>query len=128
MAKATTVDEHLAALPDDRRGTMEGLRQTIRDAAPDAVETIAYDMPAFRTAGGKFLVSFDAYQRHYSLFPASETVIEEIGEPIRPYLSGRGTIRFPASRPIPLDLVRRVVEIRVRETRDDRKPVAGGTD
>ena len=128
MAKATTVDEHLAALPDDRRGTMEGLRQTIRDAAPDAVEAIAYDMPAFRTPRGKFLVSFDAYQRHYSLFPASDAVIKEIGEPIRPYLSGRGTIRFPASRPIPLDLVRRVVEIRVRETRDGVKSASGRTD
>lgn len=128
MAKATTVDEHLAALPEDRRAVMDGLRQTIREAAPAAVEAIAYDMPAFRTTSGKFLVSFDAYQRHYSLFPASDTVVEEIGEPIRPYLSGRGTIRFPASRPVPLDLVRRVVEIRVRETREGGKPTPGATD
>ena len=55
-------------------------------------------------------------------------MIKEIGEPIRPYLSGRGTIRFPASRPIPLDLVRRVVEIRVRETRDGVKSASGRTD
>jgi len=128
VAKATTVDEHLATLPEDRRAAMEGLRQTIREAAPDAIETIAYDMPAFRTAGGRFLVSFDAYQRHYSLFPASDAVIEEIGEPIRPYLSGRGTIRFPMSRPIPLDLVRRVAEIRVRETRDGDTSASGGAD
>jgi uncharacterized protein YdhG (YjbR/CyaY superfamily) len=120
VARATTVDEHLAALPDDRRATMEGLRQTIRDAAPDAVETIAYDMPAFRTANGKFLVSFDAYQRHYSLFPASSGVIDQIGSAVEPYLSGRGTIRFPAARPIPLDLVRQVVEIRVAETAKER--------
>jgi uncharacterized protein YdhG (YjbR/CyaY superfamily) len=65
-------------------------------------------------------VSFDAYQRHYSLFPASSAVIDQIGSAVEPYLSGRGTIRFPAARPIPLDLVRQVVEIRVAETAKER--------
>jgi uncharacterized protein YdhG (YjbR/CyaY superfamily) len=109
-----TVDEYLATLPEDRRGPMEALRAAIRAAAPDAIEVIAYKMPAFRTHG-QFLVSYDAYKRHYSLFPASDAVVETIGDELTSFLSGRGTIRFPADRPIPTDLVRRIVQVRVAE-------------
>jgi uncharacterized protein YdhG (YjbR/CyaY superfamily) len=114
MADPTTVDEYLATLPDDRRAAMEELRRAIRAAAQHAEEVITYKMPGFRTHG-RFLVSYDAYKRHYSLFPASEAVIAGLGDEIAPYLAGRGTIRFPADRPIPMDLVRRVIEIRVIE-------------
>jgi uncharacterized protein YdhG (YjbR/CyaY superfamily) len=121
MAKATTVDEQLAALPPERRAVMESLRAAIRAGAPAAEETIAYDMPAYRTPGGRFVVSFASFKAHYSLFPASDIVVERLGDEIRPYLAGRGTIRFPAGKPVPLDLVRRVVEIRVEETADRAK-------
>jgi uncharacterized protein YdhG (YjbR/CyaY superfamily) len=93
---------------------MEQLRGTIRSAAPDAAEAIAYNMPAFRL-GGRFLVSYEAYTRHYSLFPWSDGMVEELGEEMKPYAVGKGTIRFPANQPIPFDLVRRIVEIRNRE-------------
>lgn len=115
MPPATTVDEYMAALADDRRVAMEQLREAITAAAPEATETIAYGMPAFRSHGGQFLVSYDAYQRHYSLFPASDAVVEGLGEALTPYLAGKGTIRFPASRPIPTDLVSRIAEIRFAE-------------
>jgi uncharacterized protein YdhG (YjbR/CyaY superfamily) len=116
MATSTTVDEHFAGLAADRRPVMDDLRRTIRAAAPEAVETIAYDMPAFRTQGGRFLVSYAAYKRHYSLFPASGLVLERLGEEARRYFTGRGTFRFPVREPVPLDLVRRIVEVRVEET------------
>lgn len=112
---AETVDEYLATLPPDQRAVMDELRATINAAAPDATETIAYSMPALRTADDRFLLSYDAYRRHYSLFPASDAVVTACGDELRPYLAGKGTIRFPAGKPIPLDLVRRIVEIRVRE-------------
>jgi uncharacterized protein YdhG (YjbR/CyaY superfamily) len=115
MPPATSVDEYMATLADDRRVAMEQLRQAIRVAAPEATETIAYGMPAFRSHGGQFLVSYDAYQRHYSLFPASDAVVEGLGEALTPYLAGKGTIRFPASRPIPTDLVSRIAAIRFAE-------------
>ncbi len=111
---ARTVDEYLASLPHDRRAVMQRLRQTVNAAAPDATETIAYAMPALRTHG-QFLVSYDAYKRHYSLFPASEAVIAECGPTLTPYLSGKGTIRFPADQPLPTELITRIVRIRVRE-------------
>jgi hypothetical protein len=73
MVVPGTVDDYMAALPDDRRAVLEELRRTIRAAAPEAKETIAYQMPAF-TSHGRFLVSFAAYRLHYSLFPASGAV------------------------------------------------------
>lgn len=109
-----TVDEYLARLPDDRRAAMALLRATIRAAAPEADEVITYKMPGFRLHG-TFLVSYDAFKRHYSLFPASEVVVNGLGDEIRPYLAGRGTIRFAATEPIPVDLVTRIVTIRLEE-------------
>jgi uncharacterized protein YdhG (YjbR/CyaY superfamily) len=115
MPTAETIDEYLSNQPADRRAALEQLRVAAREGAPDADETIAYGMPALRSHGGRFLVSFDAYARHYSLFPASDAVVGALGDEIRPYLAGKGTIRFPADRPIPADLVRRIVEIRYGE-------------
>lgn len=115
MASPTSVDEYIAELPPDRRAVLEGLRRTINTAAPEATETIAYQMPALRSHGGQFLVSYAAYKAHYSLFPASDDVVKALGDELTPYLAGRGTIRFPASRPIPLGLVAKIVGVRVAE-------------
>jgi uncharacterized protein YdhG (YjbR/CyaY superfamily) len=111
----SSVDEYLATLPDDRRAALEELRRTIRAAAPEATETIAYQMPAFR-AHGQFLVSYAAFKAHDSLFPASDAVVTALGEELAPYLAGKGTIRFPAGTPIPTDLVTRIVTVRLQET------------
>ena len=113
--KYATVDEYMAALPEERRGPMEQLRAVAREAAPEATETIAYNMPAFRSHGRQFLVSFDAFKAHYSLFPSTDGMIATLGDELTPYLAGKGTIRFPADRPLPTDLIRRIVEIRVAE-------------
>jgi uncharacterized protein YdhG (YjbR/CyaY superfamily) len=122
VAEPAGVDEYLAILPEDRRAVMEELRRTIRAAAPEATETIAYQMPAFRSHGGLFLVSYAAYKVHYSLFPANGAVTEALGENLAPYLSGKGTIRFRADRPIPLALVTKIVTVRLAENaaRDHR--------
>lgn len=114
MAKYANVDEYMAALPDDRRSIMEQIRSTIRAAAPDAIEAIAYNMPAFRWQG-RFLVSYEAYKRHYSIFPWTDGMVAELGEELTRYAVGKGTLRFPADRPIPLDLVTRIIEVRNRE-------------
>ena len=114
MAKYQDVDEYMAQLPEDRRAAMEQLRSTIRSAAPDAVEAISYNMPSFRI-GGRFLVSYEAFKHHYSLFPWSDDMVAELCEDLKPHAVGKGTIRFPADQPIPLDLVTRIVEVRNRE-------------
>jgi uncharacterized protein YdhG (YjbR/CyaY superfamily) len=115
MAKPATVADYLAAAPEDRRPGLEDLRRTVVAAAPEAVECIAYDMPAYRL-NGKFMVSFGAYKRHYSLFPASQVVLDTLGEEAAAYAKGRGTFQFPASEPLPLDLIARIVKVRVQET------------
>ena len=114
MPKHETVDAYLAGLPEDRRAAMEELRRTIRAAAPAATEAISYNMPAFRL-DGRFFVSYEAFKRHYSLFPWTDEMVEELGDAIRPYAVGKGTLRFPADEPIPLDLVQRIIEIRLRQ-------------
>lgn len=114
MPTPASVEEYIAALPEAQRGPMEALRAAVLAAAPEATEVITYQMPGLRL-DDRFLVSYAAYQRHYSLFPASDGVVETLGDEVRPYLAGRGTIRFPAERPIPVDLVRRIVEVRLLE-------------
>ncbi len=81
MAQAPTVDEYIAGLPADRRVPMEELRRTVKAAAPDATEVITYKMPGLRDAGG-FLVSYDSYKNHYSLFPATDAVIAALGDEV----------------------------------------------
>lgn len=116
MSGPTSVEEYLAGLPERRRGELQKLRKAINAAAPEATETIAYQMPALRLRG-RFLVSYAAYKDHYSLFPASDAVVEALGDELTPYLSGKGTIRFAADEPLPLALVRKVVKVRVEEER-----------
>jgi uncharacterized protein YdhG (YjbR/CyaY superfamily) len=118
MAAPASVDEYLAALPEERRAGVQQLRRTINAAAPEATETIAYGMPALRSHGGQFLVSYAAYKKHYSLFPASEAVVEALGAKLTPYLAGKGTIQFPADRPIPAALVTEIVKVRVGENQE----------
>jgi uncharacterized protein YdhG (YjbR/CyaY superfamily) len=114
VAKYRDVDEYMAQLPDDRRAVMEQLRSTILSASPDATELISYNMPALRL-DGRFLVSYEAFKHHYSLFPWSAGMVEELGDEMKPHAVGKGTIRFAADKPIPLDLVTGIVAIRNRE-------------
>ncbi len=114
MPDPSSAEAYLAGLPEATRVVLEDLRRQIRAAAPGAEETIAYEMPAFRL-NGRFLVSFAAYKHHCSLFPASADVQEACGAELVPYLHGRATIRFRPAQPLPDDLVRRIIEARVRE-------------
>jgi uncharacterized protein YdhG (YjbR/CyaY superfamily) len=115
LTTPTTVEDYLDALPEEQRTAMEKLRKTIKAAAPEATETIAYQMPAFKDRG-RFLVSYAAFKDHCSLFPASGAVRDALGDELKPYLSGKGTIRFQASKPLPTTLVRKIVKIRLQET------------
>ena len=115
MASHSSVEAYLASRPDDQRTVLEALRATIRAAAPEATEQIAYDMPAFK-ANGRLLVSYAAFTRHFSLFPASQAVLDALGDEITPYHTGKGTIRFTAADPLPADLVARIVAVRLVET------------
>jgi len=117
MAAPTSVEDYLAALPEAPRAALEKLRKTIKAAAPEATETISYQMPAVKLHG-RFLVSYAAFKNHCSLFPASAKVLEAHGEELKPYFSGKGTLRFTANKPIPAALVKRIVKTRMEENEE----------
>jgi uncharacterized protein YdhG (YjbR/CyaY superfamily) len=113
VAGAADVDNYLAALGDDQRAALEKLRKTIKAAAPDAVETISYQMPAFKIEG-RFLVSYAAFKDHCSLFPGA-AVPDELGDEVKPFVAGKGTLQFTPEKPIPAALVKKIVTTRLRE-------------
>ena len=120
MGTPTSVEEYLAGLPERSRLALEKLRKTIKAAAPEATETISYQMPAFKHHG-RLLVSYAAFKEHYSLFPMSGEVIEALGEELKPYASGKGTIRFQPNEPLPVALVKKVVKVRLEELGSRRR-------
>lgn len=114
MDGPTAVDAYLAEQPPAHRAALQHLRATIAAAAPHATETISYQMPAFRD-GKRLLVSYAGFKAHCSLFPMSGAVIKAIGDELEPYAAGKGTLRFDPANPMPDDLVRRIVAIRLEE-------------
>jgi uncharacterized protein YdhG (YjbR/CyaY superfamily) len=113
--KPQSVEAYLAALAPERRARFELLRAAVIGAAGDAVEVISYDMPAYRL-GGRFVCSIGAFKQWDSLFPASQVVLDALGEEAAAYAKGRGTFQFPLKAELPVDLVARIVGIRYEET------------
>jgi uncharacterized protein YdhG (YjbR/CyaY superfamily) len=107
-----TMDEYIATFPKNIQCILEELRKTIREAAPQAEEVISYQMPAFKLKG--ILVYFAAFKNHIGFYPTSSGV-EAFKEELSSYEVSKGTIRFPINKPIPFDLVRRIVKFRVKE-------------
>jgi uncharacterized protein YdhG (YjbR/CyaY superfamily) len=110
------VAAYLARLSPAQRVVLDHLRATIAAAAPDATELISYRMPAFKMHGRR-LVYYAAFRDHFSLFPASYAVMERLAGDVAPYISGKATLRFTAERPLPDQLVTRIVELRLAEMR-----------
>jgi len=107
------MDEYIAGFPNDVQEILEKIRMTIRKAAPDAEEIISYQMPTF-TLKGKYLVYFAAYKKHIGFYPAP-IGNAELKEDLAVYESGKGTLKFPFEKPIPFDLISKIVEFRVNE-------------
>ena len=109
-----TIDEYLAALPADKRAALEKLRKAIRHAAPKAVETISYGMPAFKL-NNRALVYFGAAAKHCSFYPGSATLLELMSDELKAYGTSKGTIRFQPDKPLPATLVKKIVKARIAE-------------
>jgi len=120
MAAPTSVEEYLARLPESQRAALEKLRKAIKAAAPEATETIAYQMPAFMERG-RLLVSYAAFTDHCSLFPMSYKVIRDHAEALKPFLKVKATLHFQPDRPIPDALVRKIVKARIEENAARRR-------
>jgi uncharacterized protein YdhG (YjbR/CyaY superfamily) len=109
-----SIDAYIAAAPPDRRARLDELRAAIRAAAPEAEETISYGMPAFAQHGT--LVYFAALKNHIGFYPTASG-IAAFQEELAAYEGTKGAVRFPLDRPLPLDLIQRIVRFRVEETR-----------
>jgi uncharacterized protein YdhG (YjbR/CyaY superfamily) len=110
-----SVDEYIATFPKNVQTILEEVRRTIRDAAPDAKETISYQMPAFKQNG--ILVWFAAHKNHIGFYPRA-TAMEAFKEKLSAYEISKGTVKFPLNEPIPFDLIKEVVRFRVKENLD----------
>lgn len=114
-----SIDEYIAGFPDDVQPVLRQVRATIRDAAPDARETISYQIPTF-VLDGRPLIYFAGFKKHVSVYPAP-VGSAEFADEMAVYGSGRGTAKFPLNRPIPFDFIHRLVEFRLREARAAQK-------
>ena len=110
---STTVDDYISTFPEDIQAILEKVRQAIHKAAPDAVETMSYGIPTF-DFNGKHLVFFAGWKHHISLYPlpaGDATFQQELAH----YKRAKGTIQFPLDKPIPYDLVEKIVTLLMKE-------------
>ena len=106
------IDEYIAEFSQEVQDKLQKIRETIRNAAPDAVEKISYQMPTFAQEGN--LVHFAAFQNHIGFYPAPQG-IEEFKEELSLYKGGKGSVQFPLDQPIPYELISKIVAFRLKE-------------
>jgi uncharacterized protein YdhG (YjbR/CyaY superfamily) len=110
--KPKTHDDYLAAVTQDKRAALQKLRKAIKTAAPKAEECISYQVPAFRL-NGRFLVAYGAATNHCAFYPGS--AVKALKDELKGFDTSEGTIRFPAGKPLPAALVRKLVRLRIKE-------------
>jgi uncharacterized protein YdhG (YjbR/CyaY superfamily) len=110
--KPQNIDEYIAGFSPDVQEILQKIRRMVKKAAPEAKETIKYQMPAFMLKGN--LVYFAAFKNHIGFFPPV-TGNEKLKNELYIYEGPKGSLKFPLDKPIPYDLIRRIINIRVRE-------------
>jgi uncharacterized protein YdhG (YjbR/CyaY superfamily) len=108
----TTIDDYIATFPEDIQRILQQVRVLIREVAPEATEKISYQMPTFYLKGN--LIHFAAFKQHIGVYPLP-TGIAAFAEELAQYKNAKGSVQFPLSEPLPLDLIRRIVQFRVEE-------------
>jgi uncharacterized protein YdhG (YjbR/CyaY superfamily) len=114
---AKNIDEYIAGFPNDVQAILQKIRNTIRRAAPKAEEAIKYHMPTFTLNGN--LVHFGAFKKHIGFYPAPRGV-EMFKKELSAYEGAKSSLRFPLDRPIPFDLISRIVKFRVKKNLESR--------
>jgi uncharacterized protein YdhG (YjbR/CyaY superfamily) len=115
----TTVDEYIKSFPGDTQLIMKKVREVIKTSAPDAVESISYGMPAYKLEG-KPLVYFGAFKSHIGFY-ATPTGHAAFIDELSTYKQGKGSVQFPLNKPIPYDLIKRIVAFRIKEVEAKKK-------
>lgn len=111
---AEEVDEYLSAVDEPKRGTLQALRRTILGIVPEAEQVISYRVPAFRVQG-KIVAGFAAFKDHLSYLPFSGSVLEQLGDELRSYTMTKSALHFPIDRPLPENLVKKLIAARLDE-------------
>jgi uncharacterized protein YdhG (YjbR/CyaY superfamily) len=126
MAKTNfkSVDEYIVSQPEVAQSVLKRVRSTIRKAVPSAAEVISYQIPAYKL-NGRAMLYFAGWRRHYSLYPATDHVVAAFEDAIAPYEVNKGTIRFPLSEPVPVQLIEGISKLRVKEVTERTKATAG---
>jgi uncharacterized protein YdhG (YjbR/CyaY superfamily) len=109
-----SIDEYIAAQPEAVQPVLAKVRAAIRKALPQAEELLSYNMPTYK-AGGKPVLYFAGWKRHYSLYPATRGVLEAFSSELQPYEVSKGTIRLPLDEPVPVRLIGRIAKFRAGE-------------
>jgi len=113
-AAPKTVDEYLAGVPEPARTTLKKIRAMIRSVVPpEATETISYQMPTFRYKGA--IVAFAAFSKHCSFFPMGASVLDAFESELKGFRTSKGTLHFPLDKPLPAELVKKLVKARIAE-------------
>jgi uncharacterized protein YdhG (YjbR/CyaY superfamily) len=113
-----TVDEYIGSFPKSIQDVLEKLRRTIQNAAPEAEEVISYQIPTYKLNGS--LVHFAAFKNHIGFYP-TPSAIKVFKKELSRYETAKGSVKFPMDKPIPFDLVRKIVEYRMKENLEGRK-------
>ncbi len=114
-----TVEEYIRSFPSETQKLLYQLRDTIRQNAPEAIESINYRMPAYKT-NGRPLVYFAGYEKHIGFY-ATPTGHSQFAKELSVYKQGKGSVQFPIDKPLPIDLIARIVKFRVKENSLKRK-------
>ena len=117
--KPQSVGDYISAFPKEIRNILEEVRATIKKAAPEAEEMISYAIPAFKL-NGKGLIYYAGYKNHIGLYPSPKGD-ESFQKEIAAYKSGKSTLQFPVDKPMPLDLITRIVRFRIAENAEKVK-------
>jgi uncharacterized protein YdhG (YjbR/CyaY superfamily) len=113
----TSMDEYIASFPEEMQRILQEVRTTMKAAAPQLEERISYGIPTF-TLNGKYVIYFAGWKNHISIYPIP-TADAAFTEKIAPYMSGKGTLKFPLDKPMPLKLISKMVKLRLAERLKD---------
>ena len=116
-ATPKTIDEYIAGFQPDVQKLLQQIRDIIRKAAPDAEEALKYRMPTFVL--NENLVHFAGFEKHIGFYP-TPSGIEAFKRELAGYKSAKGSVQFPLDEPVPFDLIKKMVEFRVKDTREKK--------
>lgn len=114
------VDKHLKGIPEPQRTTLSELRKTIREIIPQAEEVISYGFPGYKL-DGKIICGFDAFKNHCSFFPHSSLVIPALKDELVNYKTSKGALQFAVDKPLPKQLVKKLIQTRIRIIKESKK-------